>query len=90
MRQSDLPERWKIKLRDYLTEKGSERATLSASDFPLDSVVRIVFEDDSKVEFKYAFVIEAPEFKEVGVFTEHCGHHLFQLHEGISLTVERQ
>jgi hypothetical protein len=90
MQQADLPERWKSKLRDYLTAKGSVDKTLGASDFPTDSVVRIIFEDDSKVEFNYAFIIEALEFKEVAVFTEHCGHHLFQLYDGINLVIEKQ
>jgi hypothetical protein len=90
MRQLDLPERWKVKLRDYLIAKGSNDGTLSASDFPVDNVVRIEFEDDSKVEFRYAFVVEAPEFKEIAVFTEHCGYHLFQLHEGMSLITEKR
>ena len=90
MRHSDLPERWKTRLRDYLTAKGSNHETLSASDIPVESVVRIEFEDDSKVEFKYAFAIEAAEFKEVAVFTEHCGYHLFQLHEGMSVITEKR
>ncbi|TGE09606.1 hypothetical protein [Hymenobacter fodinae] len=90
MRQADLPERWKTKLRDYLTAIGGNYETLSAPDFPADNVVRILFEDDSKIEFYYAFVIEAPEYKEVAVFTEHCGHHLFQLSDGITLTIEKQ
>ncbi|MBC6606638.1 hypothetical protein H8B13_07395 [Hymenobacter sp. BT188] len=89
MRQEDLPERWKIKLQDYLTAKGSiEQHKLDASDFPLEGIVRIQFEDDSKVEFHYAFAIEAPEFREVAVFTEHCGYHVFPLYEGLQLTVE--
>ncbi|QJX46536.1 hypothetical protein HMJ29_06125 [Hymenobacter taeanensis] len=90
MRQADLPEQWKIKLRDYLTAKGSSSEMLGTTDFPTDSVVRILFEDDSKVEFKYAFAIEAPELKEVAVFTEHCGHHLFQLYDGINLVMEKR
>ncbi|QNE39785.1 hypothetical protein F1C16_09560 [Hymenobacter sp. NBH84] len=78
------------KLRNYLTAKGSSPETLSVSDFPVSSMVRIELEDDSKVEFRYAFAIEAPEFKEIAVFTEHCGHHLFQLHEGMTLTAEKR
>ncbi|UOG76250.1 hypothetical protein MTX78_06535 [Hymenobacter tibetensis] len=90
MQQADLPERWKTKLRSYLIAKGKSDETLSASEFPTDNVVRIIFEDDSKVEFNYAFSIEAPEFKEVAVFTEHCGYHLFQLYDGINLVVEKR
>jgi hypothetical protein len=47
----------------------------------------ITFEDDSKVEFKYAFVIQAPEMREVGVFTEHCGYHIFPLYEGLYMQI---
>ena len=78
MRYNDLPERWKAKLQDYLIQKGSRYKTLGASDFPSDTVIQIHFEDDSKAEFKYAFVIESFEFEEVGLFTEHCGYHIFQ------------
>ncbi|WP_303312556.1 hypothetical protein [Hymenobacter sp. BT730] len=88
MRHEDLPERWKLKLQEYLKAKGStEPVRLGASDFPLDSIVRIQFEDASNVEFHYAFVIEAPELREVAVFTEHCGYHLFPLYEGLDLSV---
>jgi hypothetical protein len=89
MRHEDLPERWKRKVRDYLIANGNTKyEKLGASEFSLSSTVRIRFEDDSKVEFKHAFVIEAPEFREVAVFTEHCGYHLFQSYEGLDLVVE--
>lgn len=39
--------------------------------------VEIKFEDDSFAEFRYALVINAPELNERGIFTEHCGHHIF-------------
>jgi hypothetical protein len=88
MRLTDLPERWQIRLRTYLLSKGSKYQTLGASDFPNDNIVRITFEDDSKVEFRYAFVMEAPELREIAVFTEHCGYHIFPFYEGIDLVVE--
>jgi hypothetical protein len=88
MRQDDLPERWKNKLKESLRAKGQERDVLDTSDFPASSTVHIRFEDESKVEFRYAFVIEAPEFRQVAVFTEHCGYHLFQSYEGLDLVVE--
>ncbi|OWP62421.1 hypothetical protein CDA63_14110 [Hymenobacter amundsenii] len=90
MRHEDLPEHWKRKLQEYLIAKGStEPKKLGASDFPLDTVVHIQFEDDSKVEFRYALVIEVPELREVAVFTEHCGYHLFPLYDGLELTIEK-
>jgi hypothetical protein len=88
MRYANLPEHWKLKLQEYLITKGStEPNKLSAPDFPMEATVRIRFEDDSQVEFKHAFVIEAPELREVAVFTEHCGYHLFPWYDGLELTV---
>ena len=88
MRPDDLPERWKLKLQEYLIATGSTRPErLSASDFPLETTIIIRFEDDSHVEFRYAFIIEAPEFREVAVFTEHCGYHLFPFCEGLDLQI---
>ena len=89
MRNTDLPERWKPKLQEYLIAKGSTRPEkLSASEFPSETTVSIRFEDSSHVEFRYAFVIEAPEFREVAVFTEPSGYHLFPLYDGLELIVE--
>ena len=87
MRYDDLPERWKAKLQQHVAAtRGGEFRGLSASDFSI-SAVAITFEDSSRVEFRYAFVIEAPELREVGVFTEHCGHHIFPLYEGLELQI---
>ena len=78
MKHQDLPERWKQKVASFLSEKGeTQYKTLSASDFPSDQKVRMKFEDDSFAEFLYAFIIEAPEWREIGLFTEHCGYHIF-------------
>lgn len=89
MRNTDLPERWKLKLQEYLIAKGSTKPEkLSASEFPSETTVSIRFEDGSHVEFKYAFTIEAPEFREVAVFTEHCGYHLFPPYDGLTLIVQ--
>jgi hypothetical protein len=89
MRSDDLPERWKAKLQQHVaTTGGGEFRGLSASNFSSD-VVAITFEDDSKVEFNYAFAIQALEMREVGVFTEHCGYHIFQLYEGLDLRITR-
>ena len=88
MRNTDLPERWKLKLQEYLVAKGSTKPKrLSASEFPSETTVSIRFEDGSNVEFKYAFVIEAPDFDEVAVFTEHCGYHVFPLYDGLELSI---
>ncbi|GAA4049432.1 hypothetical protein GCM10022409_40010 [Hymenobacter glaciei] len=88
MQSTDLPERWKLKLQEYLVAKGSTKPEkLSASEFSSETSVNIRFEDDSHVEYRYAFVIKAPEFREVAVFTEHCGYHIFPLYDGLELII---
>lgn len=78
MKHQDLPERWKHKIKDFLLAKGvKDRDQLNAFDFSMSQRVTLTFEDESQVDFRYAFVIEAPEYKEIAVFTEHCGYHIF-------------
>ncbi len=88
MRPNDLPERWKDKLQKHLIAIGSKYKTLGAGDFPSDKLVRINFEDESKVEFRYAFIINAPELQEICVFTEHCGYHIFHSYDELDVAVE--
>lgn len=81
MQHEDLPQRWQQKILEYLELKGEGHETnLGAADFPANKTVRIKFHDDSFAEFRYTLVIEAPEFNEVGIFTEHCGYHIFSLY----------
>jgi hypothetical protein len=80
MKHNDLPERWKKKNVEYLRKNGeTEREKLSAYDFFPNQILEIKFEDESYAEFRYPLLINAPEFNEVGVFTEHCGYHIFNL-----------
>jgi len=80
MKHEDLPLRWKNKIVDYLKSMGeTNRKELNACDFFQNQIVEIKFEDESYVEFRYPLLINAPEFNEVGVFTEHCGYHIFNL-----------
>ena len=88
MRPNNLPERWKAKLQNHLIAIGSKYKTLGAGDFPSNKLVRINFEDESKVEFRYAFIINAPEFQEIGVFTEHCGYHIFYSYDELDIVIE--
>lgn len=37
--------------------------------------------DGSAVQFNYAIYIASETKKAVGVFTEHCGNHLYPYHE---------
>ena len=48
-------------------------------DFPCSHSVNVTFDDGSTASFRYAILIEAPELNEVGIFTEHCGYHIFPL-----------
>ena len=80
MKHEDLPERWKLKIGSYLKSQGvKDRSRLSAGDFFMGMKLEIKFEDGSYAMFKYPLLIEAPEWNEVGVFTEHCGYHIFNL-----------
>jgi hypothetical protein len=81
MQRSDLPKRWQIELDRYTDRKyGIDykyRGELSAGDFICGSMVHIRLSDGSQALFRYAFFIEAPELREVAVFTEHSGYHIF-------------
>ncbi|MEM6801695.1 MAG: hypothetical protein AAF696_09855 [Bacteroidota bacterium] len=80
MKYKDLPERWKKKVESYLKSRGIEgRTTLNATDFFSEQVCKIKFEDGSSAEFFYPILIEAADLNEVGVFTEHCGYHIFSM-----------
>ncbi len=80
MKHDDLPERWKNKIIEYLINNGEDqRETLSAHDFFPNQILEIKFEDESYAEFRYPLLINAPEFNEVGIFTEHCGYHIFTM-----------
>jgi hypothetical protein len=80
MKHQDLPQRWKDRLKQWLISQGEiGRETLCAHDFYSNTVAKLTFEDESYAEFKYPLVIEAPELNEIGLFTEHCGYHIFSL-----------
>jgi len=83
MTNTDLPQRWKEKLERFTDDKYGpdfkHRGSLNAYDFSPRMVVNILFPDGSRACFHYAFFIKAPELNEIGVFTEHCGYHIFPL-----------
>jgi hypothetical protein len=88
MNHQDLPDRWKRKLKEYINNLGvSDRDQLNAYDFFSNLVAKIKFDDGSFAEFYYPIVIEAPELNEVGVFTEHCGYHIYNMN-GTHISVE--
>jgi hypothetical protein len=78
MKMSDLPTRWKERVERWVqAQTGGTRSRLSAGDFPTGKVVHVQSSDGSAAQFRHALVIEAPELGEVGLFTEHCGYHIF-------------
>ncbi len=54
---------------------------LRAEDFKSRRSVRLAFPDGSTALFRYAFLAADEERRELAVFTEHCGHHVFPLGE---------
>lgn len=77
MKQKDLPQRWQDKIAEYLKETGSKFNEFGADAFQHN--LKIEFVDGSKASFNYAFYWVDTENKEVAVFTEHCGYHIFNL-----------
>ncbi len=78
MKNSDLPSRWKERIENWVrAHTDGKRTRLGASDFPKGKVVSVEFPDGSSARFRYAVVIESPDIGEVGIFTEHCGYHIF-------------
>gem|GEM_PF-1323784 len=75
MRLEDLPFRWKQNLDRYLSRPEAEYPQISLADFANN--LRLSFEDGSSATFKGAFYLLDHTFKEVAVFTEHCGYHIF-------------
>ena len=75
MQYEDLPNRWAENLKSHLREKGSDYDQLSATDFRDSLMLR--FEDGSLAFFTWAFYLLDHDNNEIGVFTEHCGYHIF-------------
>jgi hypothetical protein len=77
MKQKDLPQKWQDRVQNYLVEIGSKYKEFGADNFQHD--LKIKFDDGSNAFFHYAFYWIDAENKEVAVFTEHCGYHIFPL-----------
>jgi hypothetical protein len=77
---ADLPSRWRSLIeRRVLERSGGRFKNLGAADFPPGQAVDIRFPDGSMATFMSAFFVVNEEHQELGVFTEHCGHHIFPL-----------
>jgi hypothetical protein len=82
MKEADLPSRWRSLIeRRVLERSGGRFKTLGVEDFPPGQEVDIRFPDGSAATFMSAFLVVDEDHQELGVFTEHCGHHLFPLGE---------
>ncbi len=80
MNYDDLPNRWKKLLSEWIRAKtNDDRDNLLAGDFPSTSRLKLDFEDGSTAAFEYAIDIECAACGELGVFTEHCGYHIYAL-----------
>jgi hypothetical protein len=80
VKHEDLPPRWKTKVVEWIRAFADDsRERFGAGDFPCSHSISMTFDDGSTASFFYAILIEAPESNEVGVFTEHCGYHIFPL-----------
>lgn len=77
MKEIDLPKRWKEKIQSHLKEIGSKYNSFGANAFHHN--LRITLADKSYAFFFYAFYWTNTDEKEIAVFTEHCGYHIFSL-----------
>ncbi len=80
MKELELPSHWKALIERRVSERSGGRfKTLGAADFPPGQVVELRFPDGSAATFRNAFALVDEQRVELGVFTEHCGHHIFPL-----------
>jgi hypothetical protein len=69
---------WKAWLKQYCQEiSDGKRNELECTDF--GNRIAISFEDGSGVTFKHALAVKNEERRELAVFTEHNGYHVFPL-----------
>lgn len=62
------------------------RRGLSALDFRGNEDLKLTLPDGSSAYFRYAFFVVSPSRRQIAVFTEHCGYHIFP---ASGTTVER-
>jgi len=74
---------WADELAAYLGRPADEisRRGLSASDFPNGHQLVITLMDGSTARFRHAFYLIRESEQALAVFTEHCGYHIFPLHD---------
>jgi hypothetical protein len=72
-RVKHLPKHW----QDWVANHPDLSQGKCTSEF--NNVVSLKWEDGSHAIFDYAFFVQDDEHKEIAVFTEHCGYHVFPL-----------
>ncbi|MCP5209308.1 MAG: hypothetical protein H6998_00110 [Hahellaceae bacterium] len=63
---------------EEIAEKG-----LSGYDFSPSKRVEIEFSDKSHCLFKYSFAVINEQTRQVAVFTEHCGYHVYSTYGAV-------
>jgi hypothetical protein len=77
-----LEREWASELASYFGKSVDDLAQRIRPWFTFPSgTVRIELMDGSVVQFNYAICITSESKKAIGVFTEHCGSHIFPYHE---------
>ncbi len=78
-----IPIHWQQWIKNYSKEASNGKwERLGVKDF--NGFVKIRFPDGSSVLFEYAFYAVDEDRKELAVFTEHCGYHVFPLFENMA------
>ena len=74
---------WADELAAYLGRSADAIRSrgLSAGDFPSGTELQVVLMDGSTVRFRYAFHLIRESEQALAVFSEHCGYHVFPLHD---------
>lgn len=74
---------WADELAAYLGRSADEIRSrgLRAGDFPSRHDLIVTWMDGSTARFRYAFHLIRESEQALAVFTEHCGYHVFPLHD---------
>ncbi|MFP4439265.1 MAG: hypothetical protein ACLFVO_18645 [Chloroflexaceae bacterium] len=67
--------------REHILQYG-----LSTTDFPLNEELKLTFPDESLAHFRHGFFVTNSSRRQLAVFTEHCGYHVFPV---VDTVVER-
>ena len=81
---------WAELLSAHLHRSISSMSDLSTNDFPPSAEIEIKLMDQSVLKFKNAFALIDESSRAIGVFTEHCGHHVFPYHDVVVVEVCRK